>query len=260
MLVPFLAVCVSSRISALSTQSSSDQGIKRAGSFRILGGTIAENAAYPFMVSLRLFPNRLLCGGTIVNNRWILTAAHCMVNETTSMITVVAGTNMLESDGTYAWIQRVVIHPDFIGTGIRPDDIALIRLSSPLTYSSAIAAVALDMGGSESTDVTMIGWGSSRRGGPFSNRLRQYSTQILRQDMCTRRYNYVTAKQFCTRWKRGSGTCDGDSGGPLIDTRTKRQLGIASFASIRGCGIAPDVYTRVSSYTTWIQNTINSQN
>ncbi|GJQ80483.1 hypothetical protein Trydic_g12378 [Trypoxylus dichotomus] len=245
MLVPFLAVCVSSRVS---------------GSLRILGGTIAENAAYPFMVSLRLFPNILLCGGTIVNNRWILTAAHCMINETISMITVVAGTNMLQSDRTYSWIQWVVIHPDFIETGIGPNDIALIRLSSPLRYSGTIAAVTLDVGGSESTDVTMIGWGSSRRGGPVSNRLRQYSTQILRQDMCTRHYNYVTAKQFCTKSKRGSGICDGDSGGPLIDTRTKTQLGIASFASIRGCGIAPDVYTRVSSYITWIQKTINPQN
>ncbi|GJQ80501.1 hypothetical protein Trydic_g12393 [Trypoxylus dichotomus] len=241
----------------LPTQLLADQAIHHAGSFRIAGGTIAENGAYPFMVSLRKHPIGHFCGGSIVNNLWVLTAAHCLSKQNVSRLIAVVGTNMLDSGGIAVRVESVVMHPYFNETGIRPDDIALIRLASPLRYSSTVAAVTLDLKGSQSIDVTLIGWGSTKRRGPALNRLQQYSTQIIRQAVCTRQYSHITEKQFCTKLKRGSGSCDGDSGGPLIDSDTKVQVGIATFSALHGCGIAPDVYTRVSSYIPWILATAN---
>ncbi|GJQ80499.1 hypothetical protein Trydic_g12391 [Trypoxylus dichotomus] len=244
---------------SLTTQSLIDQEIDRTASFRILGGTIAENGAYPFMASLRWLPNEHFCGGSIISNLWVLTAAHCMFGRTISMIKVVVGTNMLDSGGVSARIQKVVVHPNFMNVGVMPNDIALIRLASVLTYSNTIAAVTIDMENPKSTtDVTVIGWGLTRRNGSTSNRLRKFSTTITTPVTCKRYWPTVTSDKICTRLKRGKGPEDGDSGGPLIDTSTKILLGVASFISISGT--RPDVYTRVSKYMRWIEDTINPPN
>ncbi|GJQ80487.1 hypothetical protein Trydic_g12382 [Trypoxylus dichotomus] len=242
----------------LPTQSLVRRRINHGGSFRVMGGTIAENGAYPFMVSLRKLPGLYLCGGSILNILWILTAAHCVDGEIASGIIAVVGTNMLGSGGTIVQAQRIVLHPDFNNTGFKPNDIAMIRLTSALSYSSAVAPVTLGMEYQSTTYVTMIGWGSNSKRGPLSNRLQQFSTQILTQTECMRAWLNVTKKQICTKVELGRGACDGDSGGPLIDTSTKVQLGILSFSSHAACGVLPDVYTRISEYTLWMESTVNT--
>ncbi|GJQ80496.1 hypothetical protein Trydic_g12388 [Trypoxylus dichotomus] len=246
-------------LDALTTQSFGDQEIDRAASFRILRGTIAENGAYPFMASLRRLPNEHFCGGSIINSLWVLTAAHCMSGETFSRIKVVVGTNMLDTGGVAAHIQRVLMHPDYNNTGVKPNDVAIIRLDSALTYSNTIAAVAFDTEvPGATTDVTTIGWGGTRKNGPASNRLRKFSTKTITPDACKRYWRSITTNQICTKLERGKGVDDGDSGGPLINTSTKKLLGVMSGASFSGT--RPDVYTRVSEYIPWIEDAINPQN
>ncbi|GJQ80463.1 hypothetical protein Trydic_g12361 [Trypoxylus dichotomus] len=84
-----LASLIATCATELSTQLLADQGNDRVGSFRIAGGTIAENGAYPFMVSLRQLPNEHFCGGSIIAKVWVLTAAHCFAH---------TGANMKSSD------------------------------------------------------------------------------------------------------------------------------------------------------------------
>ncbi|GJQ80498.1 hypothetical protein Trydic_g12390 [Trypoxylus dichotomus] len=254
----FIAI-MAAHATSLTKQSLIDQEIDRTASFRILGGTIAENGAYPFMASLRLLPNEHFCGGSIISNLWVLTAAHCMSGETFSRIKVVVGTNMLDSGGVSARIQAVVMHPNFMNRGIRPNDIALVRLASALAYSNTIAAVTIGMEDpGTTTDVTIIGWGITRRNGASSNRLLKLSTKTITPVACRRYWFNLTTRQICTKLERGKGPMDGDSGGPLINTSTKMLLGVAAGCSISGT--RPNVYTRVSEYASWIQNTINPQN
>ncbi|GJQ80452.1 hypothetical protein Trydic_g12350 [Trypoxylus dichotomus] len=247
----------------LPTQSLVDHESGRAASFRIMGGTIAENGAYPFMASLRTHPppNLHFCGGSIINILWVATAAHCMLGRNASSIKVVVGTNMLDSGGIAVRVQRIVTHPDFMDTTLKPNDIAMIKLASALRYSSTIGPVVAAVDPEFAINVTMIGWGvTTARGRVLSNRLRQYSTQPITQAECTRYWNGVTANQICTKLKKGKGACLGDYGGPLIDSDTKMQVGIMSFSARRVCGIAPDVYTKVSEYIDWMESIFSSEN
>ncbi|GJQ88713.1 hypothetical protein Trydic_g14220, partial [Trypoxylus dichotomus] len=109
--------------SALDTQAVVDQEIHRAGSFRILGGKVVSAWAYPFMVSLRWYPNEHFCGGTIVNNLWVLTAAHCMVRESSATVFAVVGTNALSFGGNTVKVRKIIMHPRFNQTTYLSNDL-----------------------------------------------------------------------------------------------------------------------------------------
>ncbi|GJQ88684.1 hypothetical protein Trydic_g15230, partial [Trypoxylus dichotomus] len=247
----------------LATQPGVDQAIHHAGSFRILGGKVAATVAYPFMVSLRTYRQGHACGGTIVNNLWILTSAHCMYGESIASIFAVVGTNTLNSGGIEVEIRKIVMHPNYNDTGYESNDIALIKLDSALNYSATVAPVTLDTDVSQSIiHVTLIGWGETRNKGPPSNKLRELSTKTISQAACSQYWSdLVSPNQICTKFQSGKGFCGSDSGGPLIRTNSKTQVGIASFNFEGGCGrVLPDVFTRVSKFLPWIQSTIHSQN
>ncbi|GJQ77880.1 hypothetical protein Trydic_g16133 [Trypoxylus dichotomus] len=256
-LVSFMAACATE----LPTQSLADQGNDHAGSFRIAGGIAVEDRAYPFMVSLRHLPNEHFCGGSIISKQWVLTAAQCMFGQTVSRVKVVAGTNKLDSGGTAVGIQRVIIHPEYGNTSEKPNDIALIRLVSALTYSISIGQIPINTNKFDSyTTVTAIGWGSTKRDGPLSNKLLQYSTQTIPQTTCRGYWRRLTENQICTTFAPQKGICRGDSGGPLIDAKSKTQVGIASVhCSRRYSRTYPDVYTRISEYVLWINSTLSAR-
>ncbi|GJQ80504.1 hypothetical protein Trydic_g12396 [Trypoxylus dichotomus] len=253
-LVPFLAAYTV----VLATKSLLGQGIHHAGSSRILDGKIAAPGAHPFMVSLRAYPNQHFCAGTIVNNLWILTAAHCMISRTIGGVFAVVGTNTLNHGGFAEEVRRVVIYPGYTGSPI--NNLAMVQLESTLSYSATIAQVALDITLSKSIiNVTVIGWGYTSNDGPMSNYLREQSTETISQAACSQYWpRRITANHICTKFEDWKGACEGDSGGPLIHTNSKKQVGVMSFYSRKGCGVvSPPVFTRVSPYISWIQSTAN---
>ncbi|GJQ79569.1 hypothetical protein Trydic_g15354, partial [Trypoxylus dichotomus] len=214
--------------SGLPMPSTVEQGTGRAGSFRIFGGSDAADGAYPFMVSLRHSDNRHFCGGTILNRRWILTAAHCVVGMNPTNITVLAGTNTLNSGGIIQQVCKIVIYPKFNDTGYYSNDIAMILVTRPFKYSSRIAPVAINCGFPRTTyHVTVIGWGGTSFNTHVSNKLLEFSSRTIPWRTCSEIYSGVISSTVtCISFLKGNGTCIGDSGGPLLQAGIKAQLGV----------------------------------
>ncbi|KAG5682207.1 hypothetical protein PVAND_011573 [Polypedilum vanderplanki] len=239
------------------------------GDSRIVGG---ENAPirYPYVVSLQMQSRgggpgffffqqprsnySHFCGGSIVNEDHIVTAAHCIQGFNVSRLSVFAGVNDLrdEEHGTRRFIDNCVINPDYVE--LNNSDIAVCKLKTPLVFSENISAITLSseyVGGG--VNCTLVGWGytSMIRGTPLPNNLQRAFLPTITNQECNERGQNVGPREICTMSRFGVGACGGDSGGPL--TCNDALAGIVSYGS-RICAMGvPDVYTRASEYIDFIE-------
>ncbi|KAK9694688.1 Trypsin [Popillia japonica] len=233
--------------------------IDPTGSWRVVGGTDAAAGAYPFIVSLRSSSNSHFCGGTILNTGWVLTAAHCLVGSSTANVFVYAGSNQLNSGGITVASSRLTVHGSYNPNTIA-NDVAVIQLATALTYSSTIAAVSLNTADTGAVPAILAGWGRVSTNGAIPNNLQELSTNTITYLSCFLYWgSNISSNQICAVIRSGQGACNGDSGGPLLQASNNAQLGVTSFILAGGCAQGfPDVYARVSSYASWINNAISS--
>ncbi|CAF1178577.1 unnamed protein product [Rotaria sordida] len=252
---------------------------------RIIGGEDAIPNSWSMIVSIRgkLFDwdvkTRHICGGTIINEWYVLTAAHCVDNGITSSysnMSIAFGMhNQLEENQTLREFDRIIIHPLW-GEGERfSNDIALLHLSEPLDFEAnpfiSRTCRPPRMNSTEyiynyplnATLLAAVGWGRS------SN---SESPEILQQvdfysihhndSSCASIFDYET--QFCAGVENGrKNVCHGDSGGPILQWLGDRweQVGIASY-TLDGCGRRgyPSFFIRLAAYYDWIEWNINPNN
>ncbi|CAG9578944.1 unnamed protein product [Danaus chrysippus] len=256
---------------------------------KIYGGQIAEIDEFPCMALLGYKPAtkpKLVydCGGALINRRYVLTAAHCVVGkietEVGKLSTVRLGEYDLQadidcSDGVCAdpvqdiSVHSVYPHPGFSDQNInRKDDIALIRLAQRATYSHYVQPICLAH--NRPLDTTshfyVVGWGATI-GGKSSPVKLTLPLPIFDKTLCVQKYRTLkaelTAGQICAGGHFSKDTCNGDSGGPLArktESGIWEAVGVVSFGY--GCGRDgwPGVYTSVPSYYDWIQETIRATN
>lgn len=180
-------------------------------------------------------------------------------SSTTAQVSVYAGSNTLNSGGSTFASSRLILHSGYNPSTL-VNDVAVIELASALTYSNTIAPVTLNTANTGAVAATLVGWGRVSTGGAIPNNLQQLSTNTITHARCEALWgSYVTEQQICAVIQTGQGACNGDSGGPLIQTSNRAQLGVTSFILSGGCAQGfPDVYARVSSYISWIDSTISS--
>uniref|UniRef100_T1J1Z4 Peptidase S1 domain-containing protein n=1 Tax=Strigamia maritima TaxID=126957 RepID=T1J1Z4_STRMM len=232
--------------------------------FRIVGGTATSPHAYPQM-ALLIYDKSQQCGGTILNEEYILTAAHCVAgNNDPSKYDVTVGAydlNDVEANRKTVSVKKVIEHTGF-NTRTFQNDIALLQLSNPLVFNSDVKATCIPLNKKTyaDDDGVAVGWGRTAETGSSSRVLREVTVPILSNIACQRNYASLYTiydTMICAGYQSGGkDTCAGDSGGPLF--AEKDQVGVTSF----GLGCArrekPGVYTRVTSYIDWINDNVKT--
>ncbi|KAM6893556.1 coagulation factor VII-like [Xenentodon cancila] len=238
---------------------------KKDDNLRIVGGTVCLKGECPWQVLL-VYKGKGFCGGVIYKPTWILTASHCLENTDKQFLKVVAGEhNIAVNESTEQRIQvaEIIMHEDY-DTNTADNDIALLRLESPIVYSKYTVPVCLPTRSLAERELwavnlhTVSGWGRRSENGPTSNLLRRTTVPRMRTQTCVEESGVVLTKNmFCAGYLDGrTDSCKGDSGGPLVTEykKTTFLLGIVSWG--KGCARPGNygIYTRVSNYLEWINN------
>jgi secreted trypsin-like serine protease len=235
---------------------------------QIIGGDPAEPGEYPFMAAILNETisgddyQKQFCGGSLVDDDWVLTAAHCVEDTAPSSLAVAVGRRVLTStEGERRSVAQVFVHPSFGSPTSLAHDAALLRLSSPVTGITPIdlAVAADDAYEVAGTVLTVIGWGTTRaKGQPsYPDDLQEVDVPAVGDGRCSRVYgtSFHRATMLCAGGP-GIDSCYGDSGGPLFARRAEGpvQLGVVSWGN--GCATRrfPGVYSEVNnpSIRSWV--------
>lgn len=128
---------------------------------RIVGGSNAGSGQFPYQVSLRSAANGHFCGGSIISNRYALSAAHCTIGRTTANTRVVVGTHLLNSGGVSHMVQRIVNHGQYNGNTLA-NDVSLVQTQTNIVYNNLVQPIGLGsvfVGGG--VGVAASGWGQT---------------------------------------------------------------------------------------------------
>ncbi|XP_049656085.1 transmembrane protease serine 4 [Accipiter gentilis] len=231
---------------------------------RVLGGSPAAIEAWPWQVSLQ-YRKEHICGGSIIDPSWILTAAHCFKNNPVIQSwRVKAGSDLLS--GTITLPVEKVFLAEATPASPKDNDIALVKLQSPLHVSDSSKPICLPYFDEElapGTSLWVIGWGYTQEHGKLSETLQQAEVKLIDAESCNlvAYHGEVTEKMLCAGLPQGGvDTCQGDSGGPLLySSRHWQVVGIVSWG--QGCGTpsSPGVYTSVRAYLNWIYTVWRSE-
>ncbi|XP_069470562.1 transmembrane protease serine 13 [Ambystoma mexicanum] len=236
-------------------------------SSRIIGGVAASLGKWPWQVSLHYTNGRQsshVCGGTIIANQWVLTAAHCLFENsqyTPERWRVYVGTVSQYDLHNPSLVSKIIVNIDY-SDSTDDHDTALFKLKDPITYTANVQPACLPMTDQifpPSTTCWISGFGKTNPDtedtSPF---LMETSVQLIDTDVCNRQRIYngaITSRMMCAgHLQGGRDTCQGDSGGPLVcEVNGLWYLaGVTSWGTGCGQALKPGVYARVTSYLTWI--------
>ncbi|XP_068127204.1 transmembrane protease serine 11C-like [Hyperolius riggenbachi] len=232
-----------------------------SASSRIVGGAPAALGIWPWQASLR-HKGTHKCGASLISNTWLVSAAHCFeLDADVNKWTVVLGTTS-SSGGNGLQLKRIIVSKNYI-SATHENDIALLELSAPVSFTKDIRTVCLPKASDNFSDNSLCyvtGWGSLEDGGYTSSVLQQAEIKIINTDLCRSSKMLGSLidppSMLCAGYVEGRiDACQGDSGGPLVaqqNTDSWYLSGIVSFGL--GCALPdkPGVYTRVTAMRNWI--------
>ncbi|KAL7646387.1 UNVERIFIED_CONTAM: hypothetical protein RMT77_003300 [Armadillidium vulgare] len=244
---------------------------------KIFGGEVAEESEFPWNAAF-IHHNDIFCGGSIINEKYVLTAAHCfkyysyrdrrLKLVSPSKVRILVGS----SEMRYRPIQKgkrifpdfripklVVFHPLYSALSMT-SDICIVKIHQTFKeYSHKILPICLPPYGYsfENSESIVSGWGKLYFEAPkLEKHLRKATITVWDSSICEKRLPNVFLREvmICAA-SPGKDSCKGDSGGPLITRLSKNQymqIGITSFGY--GCGdlSKPGVYTKVDEFVPWI--------
>lgn len=252
---------------------------------RILGGNKTALSAYPWTALLVVEPRTggaesFGCGGSLISDRFVLTAAHCFreLPAWAHVVRVRLGEwdlegnpdcneeNVCNDKPLDVALESHVVHEDYDSKNLH-NDVALIKLAKTITFTEYISPVCLPLTEElrsqpeQGKIFTVIGWGTTERGqeapGVYGSRYKlEVDVPGVALETCRGPYPKLLDSELCAGGEAGKDSCQGDSGGCLVAPESDGywyQYGVVSWGY--GCGTAgvPGVYARVSSFTDWIK-------
>ncbi|XP_031631948.1 serine protease persephone-like isoform X2 [Contarinia nasturtii] len=252
---------------------------------RILEGDIAKNGEFPWMAALGYNSNYKIsfgCGGTIISEHYVMTAAHCCTGKYPPVLVRVGKVSLKdvytdETRATNYYIKNITRHPSY-SVMTKKNDIALLKLTLKIAFNNAVRPACLHTNIEDvdtATKLIVTGWGNTNPNRESqSNDLRKIAVNTKPLNECNRFYlNYnelanlasfrdgIDPGQYCVFDPEGKrDACQGDSGGPLQyipnnDPNTVTIVGIVSAGIACGADL-PSLYTRVAFYIPWIESII----
>ncbi|XP_003739658.1 testisin-like [Galendromus occidentalis] len=244
---------------------------------RIVGGSDADPGEFPWMVSLRVRGDHF-CGATIVHQKFLLTAAHCVQGRNPRLFTARVGEHHMGLASIFEedyQVNRIFVHPNYSHPKRYNNDIALVRLKSEIIFSEFVRPICFPKAPEDEKlglNATVAGWGNikdieSVTGQDIFKKLRPEVLQwvhlpLVNSSTCNQWYKQagkkvrLIASQICAGYSSGiKDACQGDSGGPLMVHTGSRFKLVGVVSAGFGCArpLLPGLYTRVSFYMDWIR-------
>jgi len=255
--------------------------VRSGGDDRIIGGIKAPPGEWPSQAAIFLTYREgsysetyQVCGATVIDPMWVLTAAHCVSDGPRYVtpardLSVRVGTQDLASGGRSIRVARVVVRPSYSPRGIS-NDVALLQLASATDVPRDLEVASPTDIPWSGANLTTAGWGQSDQPGDYSpNQLRQVDVPAMSGPECQTALNDARAEfgtpayhssHLCTGplGSGGRGPCYGDSGGPLVWETGGRKIlvGIVSWGAYCASPETPSVFSKVASASRWIADTI----
>ncbi|XP_052837475.1 serine protease 3-like [Drosophila gunungcola] len=226
---------------------------------RITNGNVAAEGQVPYIVGVSLNSNGnwWWCGGSIIGNTWVLTAAHCVAGADEASLYYGAINYNEPAFRHTVSRENLIMYPGYVGLD---HDLAMIRTPHVDFYSlvNKIELPSLNerYNSYENNWAQASGWGAIYDGSNVVEDLRFVEVRVISVSDCQAYYGTETATEnvICVDTPDGKSTCQGDSGGPLATREGDKLIGVTSFGSIYGCQSgAPAGFTRVTNYLEWIK-------
>jgi hypothetical protein len=239
-------------------------GIKEEEEAKITGGSDTDISDFPWQVYLEV--SDFTCGGSIINENWVITAAHCTKDDNNNTISandmdVIVGANdpRNSSQGKKYYVSQVIVHEDFNGKTL-DNDIALLKLKEPVSYQNAepIKLVSEKDAAAGATDPGVMSWVTgygltSVRPATYPTTLQKVQLPIISNAQASVVWNDIPETDLMAGYLNGNkDACSGDSGGPLVVpvSNEYKLAGLVSWGS-NNCNTY-GAYTRISDFESWI--------
>lgn len=232
----------------------------------VVGGREANEGEFPSMVSLQQGTANHICGGTLIDASWVLTAAHCVDGfDIPRNLRVVLGEHKIRQPNSHEQkIQaaEIILYPAFDASRSEYEhDIALVRLSEPAVLGLRVQTANLRKVPRLGSDLTIAGWGSQDRSQPWgSNTLRTATMPVtcVGVDQVVAGKRWQLPMDFCLGDDNTDMACSGDSGGPAYSIA--RHTGEQEIAGVVSTGNCTSVswMVNIGLYAGWIRNVMGA--